>query len=121
VLQFGLLAALGAAIGSLARLQVSYLIQIPSETSFPWATFLVNVIGALGIGIVAGTPKIMNIEARRHFVVTGVLGGFTTFSAIAVETLQLATSPVISITYVVATFAVGVMATHVGTLVSARR
>jgi CrcB protein len=116
-----LLAALGAAIGSLARLQVSYLIQIPSETSFPWATFLVNVIGALGIGIVAGTPRIMKIEARRHFLVTGVLGGFTTFSAIAVEALELATSPVISITYVVATFAIGVMATHIGTLVSERR
>jgi len=121
VLQLGLLAALGAAIGSLARLQVSYLIQIPSETSFPWATFLVNVIGALGIGIVAGTPRIMKIEARRHFLVTGVLGGFTTFSAIAVEALELATSPVISITYVVATFAIGVMATHIGTLVSERR
>jgi CrcB protein len=121
VLQLGLLAALGSAIGSLARLQVSYLIQIPSEISCPWATFLVNVIGALCIGIVAGTPKIMNFEARRHFVVTGVLGGFTTFSAIAVETLQLTPSPVISITYVVATFAVGVMATHVGTLVGARR
>ena len=121
MLQFGLLAALGAAIGSLARLQVSYLIQIPSETSFPWATFLVNVIGALCIGIVAGTPKIMNIETRRHFVVTGVLGGFTTFSAIAVETLKLTPNPLISITYVVATFAIGVMATHVGTLVGERR
>ena len=121
MLQLGLLAALGAAIGSLARLQVSYLIQIPSETSFPWATFLVNVIGALGIGIVAGTPRIMKIEARRHFLVTGVLGGFTTFSAIAVEALELATSPVISITYVVATFAIGVMATHIGTLVGERR
>ena len=121
MLQLGLLAALGAAIGSLARLQVSYLIQIPSEPSFPWATFLVNVIGSLCIGIVAGTPKIMNIEARRHFVVTGILGGFTTFSAIAVETLKLTPSPLISITYVVATFAVGVMATHFGTLVGARR
>ena len=121
MLQLGLLAALGAAIGSLARLQVSYLIQIPSETSFPWATFLVNVIGALCIGIVAGTPKIMNFETRRHFVVTGVLGGFTTFSAIAVETLKLTPNPLISITYVVATFAVGVMATHFGILVGARR
>jgi fluoride exporter len=63
----------------------------------------------------------MNIEARRHFVVTGVLGGFTTFSAIAVETLKLTPNPLISITYVVATFAVGVMATHFGILVGARR
>ena len=121
MLQFGLLAALGAVIGSLARLQVSYLIQTPSATSFPWATFLVNVVGALLIGIVAALPKIMSNEARRHFVVTGVLGGFTTFSAIAVETLQLATQPVISVTYVVATFAVGILATHLGSLIGARR
>ena len=121
MLQFGLLAALGAALGSLARLQVSYLIQIPSETSFPWATFLVNAIGALLIGLVACLPKIMSNEARRHFVVTGILGGFTTFSAIAVETLQLSTRPVIAITYVVATFSLGILVTHLGTLIGARR
>jgi CrcB protein len=121
VLKFGLVAALGAAIGSLARLQISYWIQTPSETSFPWSTFIVNVLGALLIGLVASTPKIMNNETRRHFVVTGVLGGFTTFSAIAVETLNLATTPLISITYVIATFAVGVAATHIGSLIGNRR
>jgi CrcB protein len=121
VLQFGLYAALGAALGSLARLQVSYLIQSPSESSFPWATFLVNVIGALLIGIVASQPKIMNNEGLRYFVVTGILGGFTTFSAIAVETLQLAAAPLLLITYVVATFAVGLMATHFGSVIGGRK
>jgi CrcB protein len=95
--------------------------QTPSETSFPWSTFVVNVIGALLIGFVASSPAIMNNETRRHFVVTGVLGGFTTFSAIAVETLNLATTPLISISYVVATFAVGVAATHIGSLIGKRR
>jgi CrcB protein len=95
--------------------------QTPSETSFPWSTFVVNVIGALLIGFVASSPAIMNNETRRHFVVTGVLGGFTTFSAIAVETLNLATTPLISISYVVATFAVGVAATHIGSLIGNRR
>jgi CrcB protein len=121
VLKFGLVAALGAVIGSLARLQISYWIQTPSETSFPWSTFIVNVIGALLIGLVASSPKIMNNETRRHFVVTGVLGGFTTFSAIAVETLNLATTPLISITYVIATFAIGIAATHIGSLIGKRR
>jgi CrcB protein len=121
VLKFGLVAALGAALGSLARLQVSYWVQAPNETSFPWSTFIVNVIGALLIGVVASLPKIMNNETRRHFVVTGILGGFTTFSAIAVETLQLASAPLISITYVVATFAVGVAATHIGSLLGDRK
>ena len=121
VLKFGLVAALGAALGSLARLQISYWVQTPSETSFPWSTFIVNVIGALLIGLIASSPNIMNNEIRRHFVVTGVLGGFTTFSAIAVETLQLASTPLISITYVVATFAVGVAATHIGSLLGDRK
>jgi CrcB protein len=121
VLKFGLVAALGAALGSLARLQISYWVQTPSTTSFPWSTFIVNVIGALLIGVIASSPSIMNNETRRHFVVTGVLGGFTTFSAIAVETLQLATTPWISIAYVVATFAVGVAATHIGSLIGKRQ
>ncbi len=121
VLKFGLVAALGAALGSLARLQISYWVHTPSETSFPWSTFIVNVIGALLIGLIASSPSIMTNETRRHFVVTGVLGGFTTFSAIAVETLQLASTPLISITYVVATFAVGVAATHIGSLLGDRK
>ena len=121
VLKFGLAASLGAVIGSLARLQIAYWIQTPSDTSFPWSTFIVNVTGALLIGLIAGLPKIMNYETRRHFVVTGVLGGFTTFSAIAVETLNLANTPLISVTYVVATFAVGIAATHIGSLLGDRR
>jgi CrcB protein len=121
VLKFGFVAALGAALGSLVRLQISYWVQTPSTTSFPWSTFIVNVIGALLIGVIASSPSIMNNETRRHFVVTGVLGGFTTFSAIAVETLQLATTPWISIAYIVSTFAVGVAATHIGSLIGKRR
>jgi fluoride exporter len=121
VLKFGLVAALGAALGSLARLQISYWIQTPSETAFPWSTFIVNVIGALMIGLIASSPNIMNNETRRYFVVTGVLGGFTTFSAIAVETLHLASTPLISVTYVVATFAIGVFATHIGILLGDRK
>jgi len=121
VLKFGVVAALGAVIGSLARLQVSYLVQTPSETSFPWSTFAVNFIGALLIGLVASSPKIMSNETRRHFVVTGILGGFTTFSAIAVDTLNLSGTPVVSALYVVATFAVGVAATHIGSMLGNQR
>ena len=121
VLKFGLSAAIGAAIGSLARLQISYWFQTPSETAFPWATFTVNVFGALLIGLVASSQKIVTNENRRHFVVTGVLGGFTTFSAITVETLQLANSPIVSVTYVVGTFAIGIAATHIGSLLGRRR
>jgi CrcB protein len=121
LLKFGFVAALGAALGSLSRLQISYWVQTPSDTSFPWSTFLVNIIGALLIGLVASYPEIMHNETRRHFVVTGLLGGFTTFSALAVETLHMASTPLISISYVVATFGVGIAATHIGSLLGERR
>lgn len=118
--KLGLIAAAGAIIGSLARLQIYFWFQRPTTEAFPWATFLVNVVGALLIGFIAAQPAVMNNESRRHFLVTGVLGGFTTFSAIAVETLQLATQPLISISYVVGTFAAGILATHVGGFVKVR-
>ena len=118
--KFGLAAAAGAVIGSLARLQIYYWFARPTAESFPWATFLVNILGALLIGFLAAQPAVMANEVRRHFLVTGVLGGFTTFSALAVETLQLATQPLLSIIYVVGTFAIGILATHLGGFVKVR-
>lgn len=110
--RFGLLAAAGAIIGSLLRYAVSLAIPHDDPLAWPWATFTVNIIGALAIGIIASMPKVMNNETRRHFVVTGVLGGFTTFSALAVEVIQL--SGMQAWLYVAVTFIAGVSATHVG-------
>jgi CrcB protein len=110
--RFGLLAAAGAIVGSLLRYVVALVLPHSDPFAWPWATFTVNVVGALVIGAIASLPKIMNVDARRHFVVTGILGGFTTFSALAVEVIQL--NGVLALFYVISTFAVGVMATHIG-------
>jgi CrcB protein len=110
--RFGLLAAAGAIVGSLLRYAVTLAIPHSDPMTWPWATFAVNVIGALAIGIIANLPAVMNEEARRYFVVTGVLGGFTTFSALAVEVIQL--SGFHAWLYVVLTFVVGISATHMG-------
>ena len=83
----------------------------------PYATLAVNILGALVIGICASLPGIMESETRRTLLVTGVLGGFTTFSAFAVETVQLASHPLLAAAYVAITFLGAVAATHVGTLV----
>jgi len=107
------LVAGGAVIGSSIRFGVSQILPTPHSTDFPWATLLVNVVGALLIGMAAGIPSIITNDARRYFLVTGLLGGFTTFSALAVQTLNLAT-PVQSVAYLGATFVVGILATHVG-------
>ena len=106
------LAAVGAVAGSLLRYVVGLALPHSQVLTWPWATFTVNVIGAFAIGILANVPSVMNSEPRRHFVVTGVLGGFTTFSAFAVETIQL--QGLLAFAYVVATFTVGILATHIG-------
>jgi CrcB protein len=75
--------ALGGAMGSTLRYLVSLLFL---GSTWPVATLLVNIIGSLAIGTLAGyglTPQ------ARLFWITGVLGGFTTFSAFSLETAML--------------------------------
>jgi CrcB protein len=111
------LAASGAVIGSSARYGVSLLIPSTDSAHIPFATLAVNIIGALVIGICASIASVMESETRRTFLVTGILGGFTTFSAFAVETVQLAAHPVQALIYIAATFVGAVVATHIGTKV----
>jgi len=70
----------GGAIGSSARYGVSLLLP------YPWATLLVNVLGSAAIGWLAAQGV---SGTARLFLITGVLGGFTTFSAFSLETALL--------------------------------
>lgn len=81
-----ILVGLGGCIGSMLRFFVgSYL---PFETSkFAWATFTVNMLGCLFIGL--GMGKIQD-ENLKLLLVTGMLGGFTTFSGFGWELFQYA-------------------------------
>lgn len=87
-----LLVAIGGALGSMARYGLSALIvRQVNPVDFPWGTFGVNILGCLlaGIFLVAAEQfPAVNQEARL-FMVTGLLGGFTTFSAFGIETLSL--------------------------------
>ncbi len=100
--KLGVIAAIGAVIGSLLRYLASTLID---STNFPWATFTVNIVGSLLIGLFLALPAIMQNEQRRVFLITGVLGGFTTFSALAVESLQL--SAQLALLYIFGSFFLG--------------
>lgn len=113
--KFALLSALGAVLGSLARYAVGSFIPHTVPNAVPWAILLVNVIGAFAIGIIAAMPAIMNNEERRFFIVTGVLGGFTTYSAFAVDLVNM--NPASGVIYLVATFVAGIGATHLGSAV----
>jgi CrcB protein len=108
VKKLGLIAALGAIVGSWLRYQVGLLID---NTNFPWATFAVNIVGAFLIGLFLGLPAINKNDSRRVFLITGLLGGFTTFSSLAVEALQL--TPQTAILYVFSSFAAGLLATTI--------
>lgn len=84
--------AAGGAIGASARYSVATFVV--STSKFPWATLCVNVIGCLLAGII-GTWFLMRAPVSINMqllVTTGILGGFTTFSAFSLETLRLAES-----------------------------
>ncbi|MER2509954.1 fluoride efflux transporter CrcB [Amaricoccus sp.] len=84
--------ALGGAIGASARYLLVNAVTRFVGPGFPWGTFLVNVVGCFGIGLAAALLLGSSDPALRRvapFVVPGVLGGFTTFSAFSLETFQL--------------------------------
>lgn len=85
------LVALGGALGSVLRWSLSGVVQRWSGSAYPWGTFAVNLAGSLAIGFVAALAleRALVSPATRLFTVVGVLGGFTTFSALSYETLTL--------------------------------
>lgn len=86
-----LLVALGAALGGSLRYVVASLVSHQTGTGFPWGTLVVNLTGCLLIG--CAVPLLLDLEQSRHgwslLLVVGVLGGYTTLSAFALETLRL--------------------------------
>ncbi len=81
-----LLVALGGALGSMGRYGVSLLAMASVGAAFPWGTLAVNMLGSGAIGVLAGLGL---SGGARLFWVTGVLGGFTTFSAFSLEAALL--------------------------------
>ena len=82
--------ALGGAIGTLARFGISGLVAQHFGNAFPWGTLVINVTGSFLIGFIAtftdADGRFTLNSTARYFVMTGVLGGFTTFSAFSRET-----------------------------------
>ena len=92
-MQFGILLAIaiGGAVGSIGRHYVSTGIYDATGTGFPYGILGVNVIGGLIMGIVVelGALKLNYSPEIRAFLTTGILGGFTTFSAFSLDTALL--------------------------------
>ena len=79
--------ALGGAIGTVLRYAIQSGFKVWLGASFPFGTMAVNLLGSLLIGLcAAGFEK--NWPELRPWVMTGFLGGFTTFSAFSLENFQ---------------------------------
>lgn len=113
-----MLACAGGALGSGAR----YLAYIAAAhwpgTTFPWATLTVNVLGSLVMGILIELILLRydgSLELRT-FLLTGILGGFTTFSAFSLDAVRLYESgePGAAVVYVVASVVISILALFAG-------
>ena len=106
----------GGAVGTGLRLGVAAVVPL---TQLPVATLLVNLLGAYLLGRLAGSmpdapPRV------RAFVGVGVLGSFTTFSAVAVDLVALGGRPVLLAVYALVTLAGGVALARLGLAGGAR-
>ena len=79
--------AIGGALGSVGRFWLNSLVTARAGDGFPWGTLIINVLGSLAIGIFATLPATQ--DTTRKFLMAGLCGGFTTFSAFSLQTLEL--------------------------------
>jgi CrcB protein len=113
-----LLAAAGGALGSGARHLVNVAAFRWLGAGFPWATLVVNVVGSLLMGAVLEAILLRRIAGpeARTFLATGILGGFTTFSAFSHDTASLLERGAhsMAIGYVLASVLLSLVALYLG-------
>ncbi|MBE1282898.1 MAG: fluoride efflux transporter CrcB [Rhodobacteraceae bacterium] len=84
------LVALGGAIGAALRYLTGVgVLRVMGHTEFPLAIIVVNVLGSFLMGVFVVTAAHKGLTHYSPFVMTGLLGGFTTFSAFSLETMNL--------------------------------
>jgi CrcB protein len=117
-----LIVAAGGAIGAVARYGLGR--ALPA-TGWPWPTLTANVAGGLLMGLLAGWLAFRagaHAESIRLFAAVGVLGGFTTFSAFSLETVQMIERRQFAMAsgYVAASVVLSVAALFLGLMVARR-
>ena len=111
--------AAGGALGSVTRHAMNLGITRVAGPGFPWGILLINGLGCLVMGMVAaGLLRLPLPDAVRLFLATGFLGGFTTFSAFALDTMKLVQSGQsgLAAVYVLASVALSLSAVFLGFL-----
>lgn len=109
--------AVGGTIGVFARAAI--VAPLGEAEVVPWVTLAINAAGSLLLGVVVGWLGDRRPHVRA-FLGTGVLGGFTTYSAFAVETAQWASTPLLALGLAAASVVGGVACAIVGLLVGRR-
>lgn len=107
----------GSFIGGIFRYLLSQNVQSRFLSAFPYGTLVVNIIGCFLIGVVFAISERGNMTNEwRLFLATGLLGGFTTFSAFSNETVGLLRDGQFfyASAYIVASVALAVVATFLG-------
>ena len=111
------LVGFGGFIGTVARFLVGMALIREGGSGLPYATLTVNVLGCLLIGIFAGLSERYDLlPETRAFLMIGLCGGFTTFSAFAIENVQLIQDKDYTTVflYTAASITVGIAATLLG-------
>lgn len=113
-----LLVGFGGGIGSIARYLCQRLATAIYPHHFPWGTFAVNMIGCLLIGIFWGISfkSFESNESWKLFLMVGLCGGFTTFSAFTLEGIGLIREQRLALffSYVAVSVVLGLLATYIG-------
>ncbi len=113
-----LLVAAGGALGSVLRYLVGFWTLRSFGPSFPWGTLTVNITGSFLIGVFAEviTRKLGASAEMRVFLITGILGGYTTFSAFSLDAITLFErgEPVTALIYVASSVLLSALAVFAG-------
>ena len=107
----------GGFAGAVLRYLISMRVQQGMGPGFPWGTFFVNVTGCLLIGFLSGLFLARNFHPSAGLLlITGVLGGYTTFSSFGLETLSLMASGRVgtAFLYAFSSLAAGLVAVWLG-------
>ena len=112
-----LLIGTGSFIGGVFRYSLSQFIQTKFLSAFPFGTLGVNIIGCFVMGFVFALSERTNMTSElRLFLATGLIGGFTTFSAFSNETFGLMRDGQLwyALAYIAASILLGLLATFFG-------